>query len=371
MAVVDTQPVVRLETFVAAYGMPGALLDPPSEPLPDADWSLTTSIVREQRLSGLLARAVADGVVPVTAAQRQDTLDMAAAAAAATVIVERTLLRAVDVVEAAGIDYRVLKGPSIAHTAYPDPAMREFGDVDLLFHPGDLMRAIDVFVAAGARRRNAELRPGFEARFGQGSTLVDPNGVELDLHRTFVDGPFGMNLDASLVFERTTTFDLGGRLLKALPAEERFVHICVHAALGSRKPRLVPVRDVAQLVLNDELDLPLVHRLALGLGLEAVVARAVRLAWTTFALADITALSRWASTFVPTPEEQRLLDLYVGNSASWGARAMQSARRLPGVRAKAAYLRAVAFPEDDALHELRRTRRRWFQRGLGLVFRNR
>ena len=42
------------------------------------------------------------------------------------------LLRALEVLAAAGIPSRVLKGVALAHTAYPQPELRVFGDVDLL-----------------------------------------------------------------------------------------------------------------------------------------------------------------------------------------------------------------------------------------------
>ena len=361
---------VRLEALVAAYGIPGTLLDPPDEPLDDASWRALLRTVREQRLCGLLARTISDEALPATPEQVHEALELAAASAATAVIVERSLIDAAGVLDRAGIDYRVLKGASLAHTAYPDPALREFGDVDFLFLSHVLNDAVDVLCAAGAHRRNAELRPNFDARFAQGTTLIDRFGIELDLHRTFVDGPYGQTLDAADVFDHTTAFSVGGRELLGLGLEERLVHVCVHAALGSRRPRLVPLRDVAQLVLEGDVELQRVQRLASRAGLEPVVARAVALAWTTFALADITALSRWALSFEPTEDERRLVDLYVGDDPSWGARAVQSARRVHGVRAKAAYLRAVAFPEDEALSELGRSRRGWWQRGMRLVFRS-
>jgi hypothetical protein len=354
---------------VAALGIPGSQLALPSEPLDEPAWRHLVDAVREQRICGQLARAVSAGNLPATSAQAEAAYDLGAAAAASCLVIERSLLEVAAVLIGANVPFRVLKGPALAHTIYADPAEREFGDADLLFLPGDLERAVDVLCAAGAHRRNAELRPGFDARFAQGTTLLDARGIELDLHRTLVDGPHGMGLDAAPLFDDVTPFVLAGRRLLGLGPTERLLHACVHAALGSRRPRLVPLRDVAQLVLACDTDIAALRKLAGPAQLEAVVARAVSLAWTTFALADVTALSRWALAFEPTEAEQRVLDLYVGDAPSWGARALESARRVPGVRGKVAYLRAVAFPGDEVLQELGRSRRGWLRRGARIILR--
>ncbi len=51
------------------------------------------------------------------------------------------------------------------------------------------------------------------------------------------------------LWERSDTFELGGRTIHALGAEERLLHACYHAALGETTPRLTPMRDLLQLAL--------------------------------------------------------------------------------------------------------------------------
>ncbi len=50
---------------------------------------------------------------------------------------------------------------------------------------------------AGGRRRFSEVRPGFDRRWGKGACVVAADGTELDVHRTFVAGPFGLTVDLS------------------------------------------------------------------------------------------------------------------------------------------------------------------------------
>ena len=44
-----------------------------------------------------------------------------------------------DALEAAGIPSALLKGPALARTVYPDPALRQSVDIDLLVRPGDVL----------------------------------------------------------------------------------------------------------------------------------------------------------------------------------------------------------------------------------------
>ncbi len=49
----------------------------------------------------------------------------------------------------AGIDLRLLKGPALAALDYPDVQQRPTGDLDLLVRAEQIDRAVEVLVAAG------------------------------------------------------------------------------------------------------------------------------------------------------------------------------------------------------------------------------
>ena len=104
------------------------------------------------------------------------------------------MLRTVQRLDSVGIPVRVLKGTASSHLDYPDPALRTYGDVDLLV-PGDhYEQAVRLLVSDGAHRRYPEPRTGFDRRFGKGCSLRTPDGLEVDLHRTFTMGPYGESL---------------------------------------------------------------------------------------------------------------------------------------------------------------------------------
>ena len=351
-------------TAIAAYGLAGSQHELPATPLADDCWQPLLAGARDERVSGLLATAVGDGHFPVTDAQYSQLAEWQNDEAAAALSLERMLLRVDALFRDAGIDYRVLKGPALAHTIYPDPAWRAFGDVDVIVPSDDFDAAVALLESVGARRRTPALRPGFDRRFGKGATILMPEGLELDLHRTFVSGPLGLTVKLEDVFAAETPFTLGGHTLHGLGRDERFVLACYHAALD-RPARLSSLRDIAQFVLTAELDVRRAHEVAASWRATAVMARAVNMTWETLALADVTSLSAWAARHVPDPVESRMIDSYIGGDRSYARQAIAALRVIPGITAKVAYARALAFPKRDHLDGRHTGRIAHVRRGTG------
>src|SRR5436190_23255903 len=98
----------------------------PATPLPDDQWRSLCAIGRRQRLEGLLGRAVAEGAFPVDPEQLTDVEHLELGSARTAVFLERALLEVWGCLTEHRIPARVLKGPALAHTAYPDASMRGF-----------------------------------------------------------------------------------------------------------------------------------------------------------------------------------------------------------------------------------------------------
>ncbi|HUP75827.1 MAG TPA: nucleotidyltransferase family protein, partial [Acidimicrobiales bacterium] len=126
---IDTVDATMLA--VAALGLP-TTLPSPAEPLDPEAWARTLSAVAAQRLDGLLTRAIKTGALAATDAQRAAAAALHRRTTMRSLSLERLLLDVVDSFTTHDIAYRVLKGSAIAHTAYPDPSMRSFCDVDVL-----------------------------------------------------------------------------------------------------------------------------------------------------------------------------------------------------------------------------------------------
>lgn len=337
--------VSELARAVAGHGLPGATSTWPERPLDRTGWTKLLRCISRQRLTGLLVEALAAGDLPATPDQLAAASQLHFERICAVLELESELLPVLDAFGAAGVDARVLKGTAVAHLDFLDPAQRLFADVDLLVRSEHIDHAVRVLGGLGLTRQSVQPRAGFDRRFGKGATFVSTSGREFDLHRTFVMGPYGLRLQLDDLWERSDHFDLGGRQVGALDADCRFLHSCYHTALGDTPPRLVPQRDVAQMLLTGRLDLDRVKRLMRAWQAEPVVARAVRLTWETLGIADITALSTWAQRYIASPRAEKDLAVYIDPDAnSYAAKSVAVFSALPRPRDKAAFALAMALP---------------------------
>src|SRR2546423_11759296 len=98
----------ELAPAVAAYGVGGSTVDLPKEPLDARGWRLLLDQIRGHRLSGFLTAAVGDGALGVTPEQWDEANETHVQAMCLALLLENTLIDAVDVLDRAGIDHRVL-----------------------------------------------------------------------------------------------------------------------------------------------------------------------------------------------------------------------------------------------------------------------
>lgn len=339
---------------IAAYGLGGsdaqnAAGSLSGEPLDQGEWSVLLGTARHERMVGLLACAVADAALATTDDQAAEVHEAHVAALCGDLVRERELIRLVGLLRGSGLDHRVLKGAAVAHLDYPDPALRSFADVDLLVRAEEWDDAIQVLREAGWERQFAEPRPGFERRFVKGMVLTRPHdgGTELDLHRTLALGPFGLTVRLEDLWADCEVLRLGAVEVRALAAEERFLHACFHAVLGDRPPRLVPLRDIAQMSLRRNLDLDRVIRHARSWRAEAVLLRAVELAWETLGLDPAAEAATRVKSLSPPSKEIKALGAYLSPRRSYVGLCLAAVRVIRRPSDKARYVAALAFPKRD------------------------
>ncbi|MDN5751398.1 MAG: nucleotidyltransferase family protein, partial [Pseudonocardia sp.] len=208
-------------TTIAGHLLPGAAGRWPAAPSTDGEWDALLAAAAAHRVTGLLVAAVGDGALPATAAQAGRARSGHRAAQLRVLGLEQQLVAVTDLLAAHGLGARVLKGPAVAHLDYPDPGLRSFGDLDVLVRSGEIDRVVAVLSAAGFRRTLSEPRPGFDRRFDKGLTMVPPAGYELDLHRTFVLGPWGRLLDLGALWRSGQDVVVAGTTLRALDRPHR------------------------------------------------------------------------------------------------------------------------------------------------------
>jgi hypothetical protein len=331
---------------VAGYRLPRSDRAFPDRPLDDQAWDVLLGAARHHRMTGLLMATVTDGAMPATRSQAQAARGAHRAVHLHVMALERELTRVAELLTGAGIDSRVLKGCAVARLDYSVPTLRSFVDVDVLVRDTDIDRAVAVLAAQGFRRTLAEPRPGFDRRFDKGMTLIPPGALyELDLHRTFVLGPWGALMKPRELWDEGEAYTVGGTTLRALSRPNRFLHSCFHMALGDWPLRLGSIRDVAEMLDGAEEDADVVLRTARSWSAEAVVAAAVSDTRRLLGIREGGYLAEWADRRILTRRELTWLALYNSTNKTFTAQAVATVRVLPRWRDKTAYLRALVLPD--------------------------
>ncbi len=329
---------------VARHGLAGTP-DPQLGPVEASCWARLLHEATDQRLTGLLVAMVLDGSLEPTDEQEASLVEAHRGALARDLLVERTVLWAVGCLSAAGVDHRVLKGTATAHLDYDDPGLRSFVDADLLVRSDQWDRAVEALEEGGARRESREPRRGWDRQFAKCVTLTTPDRYEIDLHRTFVFGPLGFTVRLPDLWAGCEEFALGGRRVRALDREARWLHACFTAAAADVPARLVSLRDVLQLASDPRLDIARTEALARAWRATAVVRRATSLAAETLGVALPDPVRRWQAGVAVDRSEAAVLRGYTDPGDRYVRLTIGAIRVVPGLRGKAAYAAGLLWPE--------------------------
>jgi hypothetical protein len=337
-----TPTLDALVARVASEGLPP--LGPSRQTFVDEDaFRALLDAATTERITGHLEQCLKAGVLEVSDAQRHEAKRRHVAMLANDLILERLLAQTSARFAAAAIPHLALKGPVVARTAYPDRALRSFGDVDLLVKSDRFDNAVSVLVGDGGHARYREPRRRFTARFGKGVCVVTQAGLEIDLHRTFVAGPFGLAINVQDLFTASEFLTIAGRAVPIPGAPVRFLHACYHAALTN--PRITALRDVAQIACTTDLDTEAVLDLAARWRGRVVVQRALRLTRSRLPAALDGRLYRWAEQYEPDRFETAALRAYTAKDTSYAQQTATGLRAIRGLRNRAAYGLALLIPE--------------------------
>lgn len=298
------------------------------------------------RMTGFVVDAVRVGALEAAPAVYERLVDNWHVELVGATLVEALAVRTARRLDDAGVRWRLTKGAALAHLDYPDQlGCRTFGDVDLVIHPDDWHRTLEVLSAAGHVRPAPEIRPGWDRRFGKGATLTDADGLELDLHLRFAVGRFGVLARTHELFESRDTVELAGRPIPALAGSDRLLHACHHLVLGGFS-KLRVARDVAQLLLVTGVDWERTVATAQRWGVEAVVASGVIQAWDRLRLPVGHDARRWAETVAIDARDARAIAVFT-SERPFRDQALTAVGVLP-IATVPRYLAMLTLPSSEA-----------------------
>jgi hypothetical protein len=345
-ATAERDAVPGLAAALAAFGVPGP--DRPPIAVTRGQWPAFLGYIEGQKLVGLAVAAASAGALDADGHRIDQLRTSHRAAMAWALTVDRTLVELAGSFEEAGVELVALKGPVLAHLAYPDPTWRSYGDLDLLVRTEEWPAACAVLEAEGFVRDLPEPRRGFSARFGKAASFSGPGGLSVDLHRTLALGPFGLWLSPEDLFGRTASFRLGGRSILRLDDTALLAHAAAHAVLGWTPPLLLPLRDVVQVTEARSVDWERLEADAERWRLTAVVQSAMRTARDVLG-AQIPPEAERLMIRPVDRREAHALGAYAGTRRLRGGMAVATLAAIDGLKPKAEYVSALLFPSREFL----------------------
>jgi hypothetical protein len=213
-----------------------------------ADWPRLLLLAEEHGVVGHLAAAFHKVGCDLVLPDVQKTLvDRQRAQVLFSLRITAELFAVLERFSAAGIEALVVKGPVLSVQAYGDPAMRSYGDLDLLVRQCDIRRATELMMASGYDAKvplaaiDAGKIPGQYLFHKPDTKLL----VELHNDRTLRYFPRRLPLEE--FFARQIRVPLDAHAAPALSVEDELVLICIHGAKHFWE-RLLWIADVAALV---------------------------------------------------------------------------------------------------------------------------
>lgn len=142
------------------------------------------------------------------------------------------LLRVSGLLDAAGIHFVPIKGPTLAAAVYGDPSLRAFQDLDILVKPEDLLRARDILVQQGYTMSSAVHWNSGSANFRSVNCEFSMwrDGISIDLHWRLLPPHIPFRLDTDDLWSGLATQKMAGRQIPTLSAEHQLLYLAAHGA---------------------------------------------------------------------------------------------------------------------------------------------
>jgi hypothetical protein len=216
--------------------------------LRSVDWARLLTLAEEHGVAGHLTaslRGLEEDLIPPET--RQALVDRRRAQVVFSLRLTAELFRILDRFTSEGIGALVVKGPVLAVQAYGDPAMRAYGDLDLLVRHRDIRRATELMIAAGYAP--AVPLSAIDAGKIPGQYLFSQPQLKLlvELHNDLTLRYFPRRLPLEDFFARQIRVRFDAHEAPALSVEDELVLISIHGAKHFWE-RLMWIADVAALV---------------------------------------------------------------------------------------------------------------------------
>ena len=191
------------------------------------------------------------------------------------------LFRIIKIFELADIPLLPFKGALLSIQAYGDPALRMYGDLDLLVQPKHLDEATDLLKKSGYRpvtsvnwlhKSNWYISPQKDVHFTDASEQT-----VLELHWKLSGSHFGLPKEMNRLWDRLESIYLAGTKVPNLSFNDLVIYLCLHGSRHSWE-RFGWICDVYYLLTSrDDIDWDSILEESKRVGCENVVALGLKL----------------------------------------------------------------------------------------------
>lgn len=198
----------------------------------DSDWARLVEYAEREHLAAVLYRALKDSArlaqLPRASAEALHLAYVRANIASWqwTATLDELLLQ----FARAEIPVVLLKGAALGIALYPDPALRQLGDLDVLIRESDKARAAALLTANGFTPL-LDLADGFREQFGseQCYTRRGKRAATVDLHWNVINRPaYARAVDVEWFWARTLDVPYGKQRVTILNWDAQLVHLAEH-----------------------------------------------------------------------------------------------------------------------------------------------
>lgn len=187
-----------------------------------------------------------------------------------------------------GIEVLPFKGPMLSAQAYGNPALRKYGDLDVLVKPRQFKQAVRLLEdnsytpltsVSWLENKNWYISRKKDIYFR------DRDGtVNLELHWKLSGSHFGLPKEMNGLWDRLEALDLGGTAVPNLAFNDLLIYLCLHGSRHSWE-RLSWICDINELIRSQaDIDWDFFFSEARRFGCENVVALGLRLVDAFFGL---------------------------------------------------------------------------------------
>lgn len=233
-----------------------------------SDWEAILEMVRQHRLGPLLHWRLTQDRTDVSVPQnvRAELSKIFTAATVRALVCQRALTLCHQTLVAAGVEHIALKGAYLAFHAYPHPALRPLGDLDVLVPKPQALGAYQALIAEGWEQVDDgpwDLASYMSARDHFPALQLASANVALELHTRLMEPGVGSTLFETMLWDQRVSETTAGQTMAFLTPTYLLLHLIHHAIyhhMFSNGPLLLS--DISYLLRTRTIDWPLFWKLA-------------------------------------------------------------------------------------------------------------